>query len=130
MYSPSIRFIQIILLLIIAFSVVKGQTKYPFSITQYIENPKDLDHLETLKQVLKNPGLIELYTLLDGNGSFTSATGQRITLFAPTNEAFMSSGIDFENAPLMLNVIKYHIAPGKYIQEKKNIYIFFFRSNY
>lgn len=114
MYPPYIRCFRVILLLVIVFSnnvsIVKGQEppQFPFSIAQYIQIT---DSLATLRQILAYPGLIEVFTLLDGNASFSPTTEeQKITLFAPSNEALLSSGIDFANVEFMSNLIKYHTA--------------------
>ncbi|CAI2181787.1 9506_t:CDS:2 [Funneliformis geosporum] len=114
MFPSYIRCIRIILLLVIVFnnnlSIVKGQEPpFPFSIAQYIQIT---DSLATLRQILAYPGLIEVFTLLDGNASFTPTTGgQKITLFAPSNEALISSGIDLSNVEFMSNLIKYQTSP-------------------
>jgi uncharacterized surface protein with fasciclin (FAS1) repeats len=104
---PSVQFIQKFLLLVIIFSSnnyisnVIGQTVQTVSIARYIQTTNDLS---TLSQILSYQGLFDLFTLLD-----TPAVGtERITLFAPTNDAFFSSGADLTNGAFVSNLIKYH----------------------
>ncbi|GES90169.1 fasciclin-domain-containing protein [Rhizophagus clarus] len=76
------------------------------TIARYIQTVNDLS---TLRQILSYPGLIDLFTLLD-----SPVAG---TLFAPTNEAFLSSGIDLTNAngAFVSNLIRYHSIPNRKI---------------
>jgi uncharacterized surface protein with fasciclin (FAS1) repeats len=105
-FFPWVQFIQKFLLLFIIFSNcytsnVTGQT---VTIARYIQTANDLS---TLSQILSYQGLADLFTLLD-----SPVAG---TLFAPTNDAFFSSGIDFTNAngAFVSNLIRYHTVPSK-----------------
>ncbi|RIA82376.1 FAS1 domain-containing protein [Glomus cerebriforme] len=111
-FFPSLPFIQKFLLLVIIFSNnisnVLGQT---VNIANYIQTS---NNLSTLRQLLSYPGLIDLFTLLN-----SPSTGvEKLTLFAPTNDAFISSGLDLTNGAFVSNLLKYHTVPDQEILSK------------
>jgi len=107
-FFPWAQFIQKFLLLVIIFCTnnVIGQG---VTIASYIQTT---EKLSTLSQILSSPGLADLFTLLN-----STVAG---TLFAPTNDAFFSSGIDFTdaNAAFVSNLIRYHAVPNREILSK------------
>lgn len=105
-FFPWVQFIQKFLLLVIIFSnnYISNALGQTVTIARYIQTT---DNLSTLSQILSYPGLADLFTLLNSTVA--------VTLFAPTNEAFLSSGIDLTNAngAFVSNLIRYHAVPGK-----------------
>ncbi|CAB4381721.1 unnamed protein product [Rhizophagus irregularis] len=110
-FFPWVQFIQKFLLLVIIFSnnYISNALGQTITIARYIQTT---NNLSTLSQILSYEGLVDLFTLLD-----SPVAG---TLFAPTNDAFLSSGIDLTNAngAFVSNLIRYHAVPERKILSK------------
>merc|ERR1712166_1670691 len=69
-----------------------------------VENAIATPMLSTLVSVLTMPAYKPILDALSGNGPFT--------VFAPSNAAFASAGVDVNNVAAVTDVLKYHVVAG------------------